>query len=134
MPAAIDLFILSLTILLPLAWYFRDSLPIVGGRARAGASSSRAAGGPAKKGAVEEGDPRDFVGKMERGVSWQYSYTLKMTLNVADLDSLDLTAHLLFLTCYPHVVSHPGSFRRSHDTLIKPQRFPHHLTHRTSDV
>lgn len=69
MPAPIDLFILALTILLPLAWYFRDSLPIIGGRSKAGGAGSGGAAGIGKKGAVEEGDPRDFVGKMERGVS-----------------------------------------------------------------
>lgn len=68
MPAPIDLFILALTIVLPLAWYFKDSLPIIGGRSRSGTTSSLA-GGSGKKGAVDEGDPRDFVGKMERGVS-----------------------------------------------------------------
>ena len=65
MPAPIDMFILILTIVLPLAWYFRDSLPFIGTR-----SASVPAGAvKGKNAAVEEGDPRDFVGKMDRGVS-----------------------------------------------------------------
>jgi NADPH-ferrihemoprotein reductase len=61
--APVDLTIILLTLLLPLLWYFRESLPIVGGKAKkittTGASKKR----------EEEGDPRDFVAKMERGVS-----------------------------------------------------------------
>ncbi|WVQ84078.1 hypothetical protein IAT38_006223 [Cryptococcus sp. DSM 104549] len=62
MPSPIDLVIILLTVSLPLLWFFRESLPIIGGKPRpaaAGASGS-------KKAAVEEGDPRDFVGKMTR--------------------------------------------------------------------
>jgi hypothetical protein len=64
MPSPIDLTILLLTILLPLAWWFRNSLPIIGGKPRAALTTN---GSAARK--VDEGDPRDFVGKMERAVS-----------------------------------------------------------------
>jgi NADPH-ferrihemoprotein reductase len=64
MPSPIDLTILLLTILLPLAWWFRNSLPIVGGKPRAALTTN---GSASRK--VDEGDPRDFVGKMERAVS-----------------------------------------------------------------
>lgn len=62
--APVDLTIVGLAILLPLLWYFRESLPIIGGKPRAAVSV------PAhSKRKEDEGDPRDFVGKMQRGVS-----------------------------------------------------------------
>ncbi|GFZ49232.1 NADPH-hemoprotein reductase [Saitozyma sp. JCM 24511] len=61
MPSPVDLTILLLTILLPLAWWFRNSLPIIGGKPRAALTTN---GSASRK--VDEGDPRDFVGKMER--------------------------------------------------------------------
>lgn len=64
MPSPVDLTILLLTILLPLAWWFRNSLPIIGGKPRAALTTN---GSASRK--VDEGDPRDFVGKMERAVS-----------------------------------------------------------------
>jgi NADPH-ferrihemoprotein reductase len=66
MASPFDLLILFLTFALPLAYYFRDSLPIIG--AKAGPASVVSNGHVPKK-REEEGDPRDFVGKMERAVS-----------------------------------------------------------------
>ena len=59
----VDLTIVLLTLLLPLLWYFRESLPIIGGKPKNVTTNA-----PRKR--EEEGDPRDFVGKMERGVSF----------------------------------------------------------------
>ncbi|KAL7424371.1 hypothetical protein Q5752_000053 [Cryptotrichosporon argae] len=61
MPAPIDVVIALLSLLLPLAWYYRESLPIIGGRPRASAATAK---GAARR--EDAGDPRDFVGKMER--------------------------------------------------------------------
>ena len=61
--APVDLTIVLLTLLLPLLWYFRESLPIIGGKPK----KVSATGAPKKR--EEEGDPRDFVSKMGRGVS-----------------------------------------------------------------
>lgn len=61
----IDLTIIVLGVILPLLWFFRESLPIIGGKPR-----STGAPVAASKKKEEEGDPRDFVGKMQRGVSW----------------------------------------------------------------
>jgi len=63
----VDLTIIFLTLLLPLLWYFRESLPIIGGKPK----SATTTGAPKKR--EEEGDPRDFVGKMERGVSFRFA-------------------------------------------------------------
>lgn len=63
----VDLVILFLTIALPLLWYFRESLPIIGSKPRNAADAAGLKRGGAS--ADDEGDPRDFVGKMERGVS-----------------------------------------------------------------
>ncbi len=65
MLSPIDLAIVLLTLLLPLAWYFRDSLPIISGKPRP-ATVSDGNGVHVK---VDDGDPRDFVEKMENGVS-----------------------------------------------------------------
>lgn len=65
MLSPIDLAIVLLTLLLPLAWYFRDSLPIISGKLRP-ATVSDGNGVHVK---VDDGDPRDFVEKMENGVS-----------------------------------------------------------------
>ncbi len=69
MPSAVDLVIVFLTIALPLAFWFRNSIPFIGGKPRA-AVSNGINGHGAKASKVDEGDPRDFVGKMERGVSF----------------------------------------------------------------
>jgi NADPH-ferrihemoprotein reductase len=66
MASPFDILILLLTIGLPLAYYFRDSLPIIGGKSNPAAAVTN---GHATKKREEEGDPRDFVGKMERAVS-----------------------------------------------------------------
>lgn len=64
----VDLVILFLTVALPLLWWFRDSLPFIGGKPRSSADAAALKRGGVG-GADEDGDPRDFVGKMERGVS-----------------------------------------------------------------
>lgn len=66
MASPFDLLILFLTIALPLAYYFRDSLPIIGAKS---SPSTVLSNGNVSKKREEEGDPRDFVGKMERAVS-----------------------------------------------------------------
>jgi len=67
MPTVIDLVIIFLTISLPLAFWFRESIPFIGGKPRSALTSNGVAASAKSK--VEEGDPRDFIGKMERGVS-----------------------------------------------------------------
>jgi NADPH-ferrihemoprotein reductase len=67
MASPIDLLIIFLTIALPLAFYFRDSLPIIGTKAKTLSPSANGHAAPKKR--EDEGDPRDFVGKMERAVS-----------------------------------------------------------------
>ena len=61
----LDMTILILTIALPLLWYFRDSLPLIGGRSKSNLTN----GVSHSKSKVDEGDPRDFVAKMEKAVS-----------------------------------------------------------------
>lgn len=65
MASPIDYVIILLTILLPLGYYFRDSLPFIGSKPSTSSSNGHAA--PKRK--EDEVDPRDFVGKMERAVS-----------------------------------------------------------------
>ncbi|EIW68745.1 hypothetical protein TREMEDRAFT_71903 [Tremella mesenterica DSM 1558] len=57
MPSPIDIVILLLTIILPLGWYFRNSLPLIG---------TKRPPTQVKTKVEEDGDPRDFVSKMER--------------------------------------------------------------------
>ncbi|ODN75426.1 hypothetical protein L202_06577 [Cryptococcus amylolentus CBS 6039] len=61
MPGATDTVIIALTILLPLLYFFRNSLPFIGGKPKNAPSAA-----VSEKTAVEEGDPSDFVGKMAR--------------------------------------------------------------------
>jgi NADPH-ferrihemoprotein reductase len=66
MPSGLDIVLVLLTILLPVCYLYRESLPIIGGRTR----SDQAGFVDVKKRAMEEdGDPRDFVEKMKKGVS-----------------------------------------------------------------
>ncbi|KAK4687869.1 NADPH-ferrihemoprotein reductase, partial [Tremellales sp. Uapishka_1] len=62
MPAPIDILIIALTIVLPLAYYFRDSLPFIGVKPDKVALGARTSG----HGGADEGDTRDFVDKMQR--------------------------------------------------------------------
>lgn len=64
MLSAIDIVIITLTIALPLLFFFRESLPFIGGKTRAAAPHAAIA----NKASVDEGDPSDFVGKMTRAV------------------------------------------------------------------
>ena len=66
MPSPLDLAIALLTLLLPLAWYYRDSLPLIGGKPRVTALTN---GHGHNKLKVDDGDPRDFVEKMAKSVS-----------------------------------------------------------------
>ena len=59
-----DLTLVILTLALPLLWWFRESLPFIGSKPRLPTSNGTA------KTAVDEGDPRDFVQRMERAVSY----------------------------------------------------------------
>lgn len=66
MPSTVDLVLVLLTILLPVCYLYRESLPIIGGKSR----SAPAGFVDVKKRVQEEdGDPRDFVEKMKKGVS-----------------------------------------------------------------
>ncbi|OCF37507.1 NADPH-ferrihemoprotein reductase [Kwoniella heveanensis BCC8398] len=74
MASQLDLALIILTVALPLLYFFRESIPFIGGKPLgssngAGVGGQNGAGvGAGGKGnaAVDEGDPRDFVGKMER--------------------------------------------------------------------
>lgn len=63
MPSPLDLVIVALGILLPLAFLYRNSLPFISGRTT---SNTGLNGNTRVAAAADEGDPRDFVGKMER--------------------------------------------------------------------
>ncbi|WRT64992.1 uncharacterized protein IL334_001933 [Kwoniella shivajii] len=64
MPTQLDLVIILLTISLPLLYFYRESLPFIGGKPKVAYQNGSASGNVKK---VEEaGDPRDFVAKMER--------------------------------------------------------------------
>ncbi|BEJ12801.1 hypothetical protein CspHIS471_0212610 [Cutaneotrichosporon sp. HIS471] len=62
MASQVDLIIIALAVLLPLLFWFRESLPFIGGSKKSHDVGHVAAAG----GDGEEGDPRDFVGKMKR--------------------------------------------------------------------
>ncbi|OXM79615.1 NADPH-ferrihemoprotein reductase [Cryptococcus neoformans Bt63] len=62
MLSAVDIVIITLTVALPLLYFFRESLPFIGGKTRAAAPHAAVA----NKANVDEGDPSDFVGKMTR--------------------------------------------------------------------
>lgn len=64
MATTVDLVIIALVVVLPLLFFFRNSLPFIGGKPRqvASAVASKVA---------DEGDERDFFDKMQRGVSFQ---------------------------------------------------------------
>jgi len=66
MPSPLDLAIVLLTLLLPLAWYFRESLPFIGAKPRSAAYTN---GNGVGHGKDDDGDPRDFVEKMEKLVN-----------------------------------------------------------------
>lgn len=63
--APVDWTIVVLGLLLPVLWFFRESLPIIGGKPRAVITPSTTQTNKKE----DEGDPRDFVAKMQRGVS-----------------------------------------------------------------
>lgn len=64
MLSAVDIVIITLTVALPLLYFFRESLPFIGGKTRAAAPHAAVT----NKANVDEGDPSDFVGKMTRAV------------------------------------------------------------------
>ncbi|ORX34417.1 electron transporter [Kockovaella imperatae] len=62
-----DLTLIILTLALPLLWWFRDSLPFIGGKLREAVASKTHSNGSVKP-SVDHGDPRDFVQKMDRAI------------------------------------------------------------------
>lgn len=69
----VDLIIILLGLVLPTLFFFRNSLPFIGGRAPSGGAGS-VPGQKIDLGGIDDGDdPRDFVDKMERGVSTKTS-------------------------------------------------------------
>lgn len=66
MASQVDLLIIALAVILPLLFWFRESIPFIG--KPKGDEFGRSAGDSAAA-EEEEGDPRDFVGKMTRAVS-----------------------------------------------------------------
>ena len=97
MPSPIDIVIILLTFMLPLSWYFRNSLPLVRGKARGQKISTGNGVGHYK---VEEGDPRDFVGKMERGVSSLAFRSMATDRHLSSLlISLSIYLMVMFLDC-----------------------------------
>lgn len=66
MASQVDLVIIALAVLLPLLFWFRESLPFIGKRGKDELGRGVGAAGADDE---EEGDPRDFVTKMTRAVS-----------------------------------------------------------------
>jgi len=66
MPSPIDILIISLTILLPLLFFYRDSLPLIGGKHPGTTSSLLPKGASDVVPPLDRGDPRDFVYQLER--------------------------------------------------------------------
>ncbi|TXT11153.1 hypothetical protein VHUM_01904 [Vanrija humicola] len=65
---SVDLLIVGVAILLPLLWWFRESLPFIGGKPRQSVAAAAAAKSGAGAGADDDDDdnPRDFVTKMDK--------------------------------------------------------------------
>ncbi len=77
MPSPVDIVIITLTILLPVLYIYREQLPIIGGKTRdevLANGNGHVNGNGKEKGGEDEGDPRDFVDKMEKAVSprWRH--------------------------------------------------------------
>ncbi len=75
MVSAVDTVIVVLTIALPLLYFYRESIPFIGGKVKSTiignghANGSANGNGNGKAIKEDEGDPRDFVAKMEKAVS-----------------------------------------------------------------
>jgi hypothetical protein len=68
MPSPIDITLVVLTILLPVLYLYRNSIPFINSPKDA-ANTVNSIGGKVASVVVDEGDPRDWVAKMEKNVS-----------------------------------------------------------------
>lgn len=71
MASQVDLVIILAVVVLPLLFWFRESLPFIGGGSKRDAFGREinSSGGGAGADDDEDGDPRDFVTKMTKAVS-----------------------------------------------------------------
>lgn len=83
MPSSVDLTLVVLTILLPILYLYRNSLPFINAPKDA-ANKINGVAGKAVSTVLDEGDPRDWVAKMERNVS---RYSEAGTVPSADFPS-----------------------------------------------
>lgn len=67
MPTPADTLIVVLLVLLPVLYYYRDTLPLIGKPAKSGDRAS--VNGVNGKKKEDEGDPRDWLEQMQRAVS-----------------------------------------------------------------
>jgi NADPH-ferrihemoprotein reductase len=75
MPTPADTLIVALLVLLPVLFYYRDSLPLIGKPGTNRSGDRAGAGGNGGKGVVEEeGDPRDWLEQMRKAVSLVLSW------------------------------------------------------------
>jgi hypothetical protein len=71
MPTPADTLIVVLLVLLPVLYFYKDSLPLIGKPSKNSGDRAGVNGNGSKGGVEEEGDPRDWLEQMNKAVSWR---------------------------------------------------------------
>jgi hypothetical protein len=73
MPTPADTLIVVLLVLLPVLYFYKDSLPLIGKPSKNSGDRAGVNGNGSKGGVEEEGDPRDWLEQMNKAVSCRSS-------------------------------------------------------------
>jgi hypothetical protein len=85
MPTPADTLIVVLLVLLPVLYFYKDSLPLIGKPSKNSGDRAGVNGNGSKGGVEEEGDPRDWLEQMNKAVSCRSSCVVEKREKDADI-------------------------------------------------
>jgi hypothetical protein len=85
MPTPADTLIVVLLVLLPVLYFYKDSLPLIGKPSKNSGDRAGVNGNGSKGGVEEEGDPRDWLEQMNKAVSCRSSCVVEERGGGADV-------------------------------------------------
>lgn len=85
MPTPADTLIVVLLVLLPVLYFYKDSLPLIGKPSKNSGDRAGVNGNGGKGGVEEEGDPRDWLEQMNKAVSCRSSCVVEKREKDADI-------------------------------------------------
>lgn len=102
MPTPADTLIVVLLVLLPVLYFYKDSLPLIGKPSKNSGDRAGVNGNGSKGGVEEEGDPRDWLEQMNKAVSFRLRLKQALTWKrEKEVLTFSILADLCFLLGRP---------------------------------